>query len=211
MILISILFIVPVYYLAKSKGYSGAVFGITAAALAFVCWFPLPVAIPALGILELILPATVLLIVALLPKRQGAPGKEYLKITMQCPECLETIEFDREREGMAELCPKCGEIIRVPTDQWSPKSVEAARRKPVVTSGEVCFDRFGQRAAAYEIQTILTSNGISSRVIENDAGGSLPLIAIAQYPLMIDIADWDKVSQIEKECQQSAAPLPRAP
>jgi hypothetical protein len=108
-IALGMLFFVPMHYIAKSKGYKPARFTVPAIILCAAC-----IVIPGLGLGILVIPLTFLGLVSLLKTRAGAPGEAWLKITFTCPACKETIVFDREREGLADLCPKCGEIVTVP-------------------------------------------------------------------------------------------------
>ena len=205
MIPIAVLFVVPVYYLAKSKGYSGKAFSVITACLYVLGLFlPKFVILPYVGLAPLIFPAFSLLLVALLKARKGAPGKSYLKITFSCPECGKTVSFPRHREGVAELCPECGELIRVPEDDHSPKSSACDRRKPAVAQGEVCFESFGRFEPANLLVAILNDNGIEAHVSGDDGGGMLPQIGNTQgYRVMLDVSQWDEAVKIERECQQS--------
>ena len=189
------LFGVPAYYLAKSKGRSGPIYGTVTVLLGWtISWF---------GAFGFILPAACLGILYLLPEKPGAPGKAYLKITFACPECGKTISFPRHREGVAELCPECNELIRVPEDQHSPEAPARDRRRPTVAQGEVCFESFSSSASAQQLVAILKGNGVEARVAGDDCGGMLPHIGNAQgYRIMIDVDQWDEAVKIEKECQQ---------
>ena len=124
MLLLAFVFLVPAYYLLKAKGYRPAVFLWPAIMVAFAV-----VGITSLQRADVIVPSRydilisaafylpsifVLVLSAVLPKRSGAPGMSYLRITSSCPYCKQTITFRREREGLADLCPKCGEIVSVP-------------------------------------------------------------------------------------------------
>lgn len=189
------LFGVPAYYLAKSKGRSGPIYGTITVLLGWpINWF---------GAFGFILPAAFLGVLYLIPEKPGAPGKAYLTITFVCPECGKTISFPRHREGVAELCPECGELIRVPEDEHSPKATTRDRGKPAVTQGDVCFESFARPASAHQLAAILKGNGVEARVSADDGGGMLPYLGSAQgYRIMIDVDQWDAAVAIEKECQQ---------
>lgn len=47
----------------------------------------------------------------LLPTRRENPIDPEIRFV--CPECGHSVTFDRDREGLAELCPKCSEVITV--------------------------------------------------------------------------------------------------
>lgn len=209
MILIVVLFLVPIYYIAKSKGRSGASYSVAAGVLALLALdAPMMWDEPRLGSLQLAFPAAVLLLVALLPVRPGAPGKAYLKIEFACPECGQTVTFPREREGAAELCPKCGELIRVATDEFSPVSGPTRRTKPEGVAGEVCFDTFGRPEPADQLAAILNDNGVNARVSSDGGGGVLPQVGNTQgHRVMIDVAQWEDAVKIEQECQQDESTL----
>lgn len=202
MILIAVLFLIPIYYVAKSKGRSGAVCSIAAGIGAAIGFFaPMMWNEPRLAILQFALPAAVLLVVAALPGRLGAPGKAYFKIVFTCPECGQTVTFPRASEGTAELCPKCQELIRVPTDEFSPKANPKRRNKPVGASGEVCFETFGRAASADQLAAILNDQGVKARVTSDSGGGVLPQIGNAQgHRVIIDAAQWEDAVKIESDC-----------
>ncbi len=106
------------WYLAKSKGYSPKL----VAALAFPLIF-LAVVFKLIGLIPV---ALLWLVLVLLKTKPNAAGDAYFTITLICPECAEEIHFKRSREGCAELCPECGEIVNVPTDEGiaPPKGLE---------------------------------------------------------------------------------------
>jgi hypothetical protein len=93
MIALMVLCLVPIYYIAKSKGYNAMVACVISGVIAFLpslshalfSWFPV------LPCVDLTVPLIVLVVVWLLPARKGAPGKAYLKITFQCPECKHNV------------------------------------------------------------------------------------------------------------------------
>jgi len=110
---LALLFIQPSYYRLKSKGYSASPY------------IPLTVAVCGISLVGALLYPQVIFaaciasiclffITRALPTKAGAPGEAYLKITFECSYCHESVTFPREREGNAVLCPKCGELIRVP-------------------------------------------------------------------------------------------------
>jgi len=193
---------VPAYYLARSKGRSGFSYAF------FMVILGLPSVV--LGLFGFILPAIGLGILYLLPGKSGAPGNAYLKITFACPECGKTISFPRDREGAAELCPACGELIRVLTDEHSPEPSQRDRRKPQVAEGEVCFESFARQEPAHVLVAILSENGVRARMAADDGGGFAGFIGSAEgYRVLINVEDWDEAVRIEKECQvKDAGALP---
>jgi len=207
MFLLAVVFLVPAYYLAKSKGYNVAII--------LVCSAVLSVGVPLLlnfleitdGMpwVDITLPCLALGIIWLLPEREGAPGKKYLKITFDCPECNEEVTFPRSKEGKADLCPKCNEIITVPLDEFSPKPTIPKRIKPNIESGTVCYASFGDEMLAVQMQALFEDNGIESEIIDGIGGGSLPQLSGTQgFKLSINIEDWDKAVEIENNCQPVA-------
>ena len=153
--------------------------------------------------LDITFPFLVLFVIWLLPEREGAPGKKFLKIIFDCPECKEEVIFPRSKEGKAELCPKCGEIITVPLDEFSPKPSLPKRDKPNVSSGTVCFAYFGDEMLAVQMQALFENQGIESEIIDGTGGGSLPQLSGTQgFKLFIDIDDWDKAVETEKNANQ---------
>ena len=211
MIALVIVLLLPIYYIAKSKGYNAARVCVVAG---LIGWLG-PVVVqfsrtsePTLPLSDITVPLIVLAVVWLLPARKGAPGKTYLKITFQCPECHQPIVFGREREGCAELCPKCGEIVTVPRDQFSPKPSSRSKTRPHASDGEVCFEDFIRQEDAIRLQTLLEANGIACRVVGNDAGGVMGQVCVWQdFKVVIDARDWDEAVRIH-EGEQTAAPLP---
>lgn len=204
MFLLAVVFLVPAYYLAKSKGYNAAVILVCSAILSV----GIPVTLNFLGIsdgmpwIDITLPCLALGIIWLLPEREGAPGKGYLKITFDCPECNAEVTFSRSEEGKAELCPKCNEIITVPLDEFSPKPSVPKRIKPDIESGQVCYAVFGNEMLAAQIQALFEDHGIESEIIDGTGGGSLPQLSGTQgFKLSIDIEDWDKAVEIEEQAQ----------
>ncbi len=207
MLAIAVIFLVPAYYLAKSKGYNVAFVLVASGVLS--AGVPLT-----LGLLEITdtipwvditFPFLSLGIVWLLPEREGAPGKKYLKITFDCPECKEEVIFPRSKEGKAELCPKCGEIITVPLDEFSPKPSVPKRDKPNINSGSVCYASFGDEMLALQMQALFEDQGVESEIIGGTGGGSMPQFSGTQgFKLSIDIDDWDKAVETEKIANNEA-------
>ncbi len=149
-------------------------------------------------LIDITFPFLALGIVWLLPEKKGAPGKKYLNITFDCLECKEEVTFHRSKEGQAELCPKCGEIITVPLDEFSPKPIEHTKVKPDIASGSVCFTSFGDEMSALQLQSLLEENGIESEVIGGIGGGSLPQLGGTEgFKIAINIDDWDKAVETE--------------
>lgn len=205
MIAIAVIFLVPAYYLAKSKGYNVVIILVASGILSM--GFPLILNIldisDTVPLADITFPFLSLGIVWLLPKKAGAPGKAYLKITFQCPECREEVTFDRSEEGKAELCPKCGEIVTVPLDEFSPKPTTHRKEKPDAVSGAVCFTSFGDEMSALQLQAVLEDHGIESEVISGIGGGSLPQLGGTEgFKIAIDIDDWDKAVEIENIVNQ---------
>lgn len=212
MMAIAVLFLIPTYYLAKSKGYNVALILVASAIISM----GVPIIINILNNedlmssgIEIAFPLLALVTVWLLPEKNGAPGKKYLKITFECPECKNEITFPRSAEGLAELCPKCEEIITVPLDEFSPKPIEHVKEKPAIASGLVCFASFGNEMSALQLQAELEDNGIETQLIGGTGGGSLPQIGAAEgFKIAIDIDDWDRAIEIEKIANQSPEEIP---
>ena len=201
---LTVVILLPAYYLAKSKGYNVVRVLIFAAIVSTIPMvirmlnddLPFPFA-------DFTFPLLVLFVIWLLPEREGAPGKKYLKITFDCPECKEGVIFPRSKEGKAELCPMCGEIIKVPFDEFSSKPSLPKRDKPNIVSGSVCYASFGDEMLAVQMQALFEDSGIESEVINGTGGGSLPQFSGTQgFKLSIDIKDWDNVVEIEKNANQ---------
>lgn len=219
--IVGILFLVPIYDAARSKGRNPTGYVGAAAVLAFAAWACALFAdlglspegpLPALGgAFMLALPAAVLFIVLLLKPLKGAPGEAYLKITFPCPRCGAINTFDREREGFADLCPQCGELVTVPTDRHSPQPEPPARREPGATEGEVCLERYGRKEVADLTQVILADNGIPARVAGDDGGGTLPMAALGGYRVLIDRNDWDRAVAILQEIRTEPPDDPKDP
>jgi len=206
MIAIIVVILLPLYYLAKSKGYNAfpicAFSGIAGwltpyAALLFWDVPPFPL------ILYPTVPLCVLLAIWILPAKRGAPGKAYLRITFECPECHQQITFHREREGCAELCPMCGEVVTVPTDQFTPVSSSSTKVRPQTAEGDVCFETFARLDDASLFHVLLESHGVPSR-IAGDSGNGILGAAFQDYKLIIDAKDWDRAIEIHKNRQTSS-------
>lgn len=214
MLAIAVLFLVPAYYLAKSKGYNVAFILVASGVLSA----GVPLTLSSLEITDTIpwvnitFPFLSLGIVWLLPEKEGAPGKTYLKITFQCPECREEVTFDRSKEGKADLCPTCGEIVTVPLDEFSPKPTTPKRDKPTISSGSVCYASFGDEMVAFQLQALFEDHGIESEVIGGTGGGSLPQLSGSQgFKISIDIDDWDKAVGIENVATPLSEPAEKMP
>ena len=119
MLLLAILFLAPAYYVLKARGYSPPIFLWPTILVTGALWlfqlfgeeWILRNA-PALGIATG-LPSILLLGLSYtLPKRKGAPG---MSIEFPCPHCKQVIKFGRQFEGLARQCPKCEEIVSVPS------------------------------------------------------------------------------------------------
>jgi transcription elongation factor Elf1 len=208
MIAVAVLFLIPAYYLGKSKGYNVTV--LLVASVLFSLGIPLLVRFFEIIYLPPLcgyyFPALSLGIVWLLPKRKGAPGKKYLKIVFNCPECNEAVTFARSKEGNAELCPKCGEIITVLVDEFSPKPEVPKRVKPTGSVGAVCYATFSDEMLAAQLQALLKDGGVDSDVVSGIAGGALSYLGGVQgFKLSVHIDDWDKAVEIEKKANQNVA------
>lgn len=200
-IAICVLFLIPAYYLARSKGYNLTPVLITSGSIGlFVPLIILTFPNLNLQLPGLILTATPLFIAWILPVKENAPGKRYLSIRFDCPECAEMVKFSRAKEGTAVLCPKCGEIITVPIDEFSLKTPTEDKEKPTVSSGSVCFAHFGDEMAAQELLVQLRNGGINAEFIDGTGSGMLPQFAGTQgFKIEINIADWDKAVEIKRE------------
>jgi hypothetical protein len=173
MIGLVVLVLLPIYYLAKSKGYNAVPVCVISGIVGYLIPYTLRLIgeSPAFPIIDMTVPLLSLVAVWLLPAKKGAPGTAYFKITFQCPECHQSITFKREREGCTELCPKCGEIVTVPTDQFTPTTQARAKARPQTSEGEVCFDSFARQEDASLLQIQLESHGITSRLRAQPPGG----------------------------------------
>ena len=120
MILIALAFLVPIWRIASSKGYSGRAFVLVSGIPAFIATAievtlkPQAGAVTTLlAVAELGVPLLVLGLAAILPTRPGAPGKAWRTITFPCPECGKALSFKRELEGLVRQCPQCDAIVTV--------------------------------------------------------------------------------------------------
>jgi len=196
MIGVVILFLVPTYYIAKSKGYNGAVFALVPGVISLILGFSIFTVESQWLILGFYaVPAIFLGIVWLLLPRATAPGREYLRITFNCPECNGDIRFGREREGKAELCPQCGALIEVPDDEFSPEALpRTSMSQPAEPTGEVLLEEFIQAESAYALRAVLVNSGIDCRVIEG--GVAYPLGLMEGHRVMIDAKDWAQAQSV---------------
>lgn len=206
MIPLIVLFLIPTYYIARSKGYNAllvcVVSGLVAMFMPYILSFLK--GRPILPIMDVTVPLLVLAIVWLLPKRRGAPGKEYLTIRFTCPECGDDVSFKRHEEGRAVLCPACGEIITVPLDKYSPSSPIEKHQRPPPGGGPVCYDSFANEMAALDAQARLESSGIPTELVNDTAGGALPQLSVGQgFRIMIDAKDWDRAVQAGQKANQA--------
>ena len=209
MIAIAVLFLLPAYYLAKSKGYN--VVAVLVASGVLSMGVPLALSLltdsQPLPLLNIAFPALALFIVWILPTKEGAPGRKYLKITFTCPECKQEVVFARRYEGKTELCPKCGEIVTVPLDELSPPEQPPDRGRPEATSGAVCYASFGDEMLAAQMQALFASHGIDSEIISGTGGGMLPQLSGTQgFKVAIAVNDWDKAIAIEKLSAEAGQP-----
>lgn len=209
MIGLAVLFLIPIYYLAKSKGYnalpvcviSGGIGILGPMVLAVITGevYPFADCTVALG---------ALIVVWLLPARKGAPGKAYLKITFTCPECKTSVTFPRHEEGLAVLCPSCGEIITVPLDEFSPKMPQHIEKHHSAVGGRTCLETYGNEIKAYEIKTLLEGGGIQAMVVGGDGGGMLPQVGISQgYDVMVKTEDMSRAIEMREAANNPSQPL----
>jgi len=119
-ILLCLIFLIPTWRIASSKGYNGRAFVLAAGIPASIATvvdvvfenqsdtFASLVLAAGLGV-----PLLVLGLAAILPTRPGAPGKAWRTISFPCPDCGASLSFKRELEGLTRQCPKCDEIVTV--------------------------------------------------------------------------------------------------
>ena len=210
MIGVIVLFLIPIYYIAKSKGYNTALICVISGAISvlspqlyYYIWGE-----PLLPLADATVPMVILVIIWLLPARKGAPGKAYLTIKFICPECKAPVTFRRHEEGKAVLCPKCGEIITVPLDQYSDRPKAKRADQPSAPEGQVCFNAYGNEMAAIEMKALLEGHGITAEVTDGTSGSALPQLGLMEgFKLYIDAKDWDRALEIENQNigQQSGA------
>lgn len=206
MIIVAILFLAPLYYLSKSKGFN-AVKLVTIATLLSVACTVASFFVPYVGYGQIFFPAIFLLGTWVSPPKKGAPGKAYFKITFNCPECKKEITFKREKEGSAELCPECGEVITVPEDEAS--SANKTERKPPQQDGKVQLDSFGWEEPATTMKLLLEGHGIKAEVIGLTESGVLGAIgAPGGYKVVVDSKDWEAADKILKDANQPAVNPP---
>lgn len=200
MIGVIVLFLIPIYYIAKSKGYNTAlvcvisgVISVLSPQLYHYIWGE-----PLLPFADASVPMVLLVIIWLLPARKSAPGKAYLRINFVCPECKAPVTFRRHEEGKAVLCPKCGEIITVPLDQYSDRPKTIRTDRPSASEGQVCFNAYGNEMAAIEMKSLLEGHGIAAEVTDGTSGSALPQLGLMEgFKLFIDAKDWDRAIEIE--------------
>jgi len=215
----SVLFLIPIYYLAKSKGYNGMGWCIATLLLglgsSYLLWHIFALLIFVFSTYALAV--LVLFVLWMLPARKGAPGKAYLKITFTCPECKNSVTFGREEEGQVTICPVCKEIITVPEDLFSPKKAQRNTTCPVPVDGKVCFETYASQMQAEEVVTTLIGNDIQAFVLSPVGGGVSPIIGLNQgYSVIINVEDWAKAIAMEKsadhvsneDCRQNTPPVP---
>ncbi len=129
--LLTVLFFVPIYRLSKSKGFPARTIVSGVIAYTVTLYGVLSIASIA-GLAHWLMGAAwvpvslVLLVLQLLPKRPGAPGRAWFTIETSCPHCGAALAFDRSREGLMETCNACGEILRVPRQNDSSASPGAS-------------------------------------------------------------------------------------
>ena len=201
MIAVAVLFLIPIYYLARSKGYNAKWVCILSGAISFFT----PWAIRLISgvdrylfpYADISVPAVALFVFWVLPARKGAPGKAYLTIRFNCPECKAEVSFKRHEEGTVVMCPKCREIITVPEDEFSPKKTVRTRTRPSVSEGKVCFDSYANEEKALEVQAALGANGVESSIMNSSTTGVVPTLSFgAGFRVIIDVRDWDKANNI---------------
>ncbi len=199
LMLITWMFGIPAYYLAKSKGRSGKFHGIFAVILG--------IPLGPLFLLSFILPAAFLLILYLLPAKAGAPGKAYLHITFPCPECGQTITFPRRKEGDADICPLCNELVHIPTDKFSQRRQPTTQ--PNTDHGLAILETFSQRPPADILAAILNDNDITAHVISDDWNATATLLGSGSgCRVMVEAENWDAALALREEFAQNTPPPP---
>ena len=143
-------------------------------------------------------PTLVFLALRKMAPREGARGEAYLNIEFDCPECGNSLSFDRSRRGLTADCIHCGEIVRIPNDEptKSPK-----RRKPRGNPSDVVVLRnFTTEHLAMRAQALLEQAGIDSSVANNAAGSALTFLPEnSGADLMIELKDWDEALRLLNE------------
>ena len=198
------LFGLPAFYLAQSKGFRGGWFLVSTIILTFITQVVGPHAIvydPVILTISLLINGVPLLIAFMMPARPGAPGRAYLTIRFDCPECSRPLAFPRHREGMPVLCPECEEIITVPKDEFSPPETPAVKHeKPAPDKGVVVFETFGSESAAMQLNALLNDSGIKAFISSDNAGGLMPQLGMTQgYAVHIDAAQWEEADQLRQQ------------
>lgn len=200
MIIVAVLFLAPLYYLSKSKGFN-AVKLVTVATLLSVACTVASFFVPYVGFGQLIFPAIFLITAWIIPSKEGAPGKTYFRITFNCPECKKEVSFKREKEGSAEFCPGCGEIITVPEDEHS--SARKSKRTPPNQDGKVQLDSYSFESPATTMKLLLESCGIDAEIIGSTDSGVLGAIAAPNgFKLVVDSKDWEAADKIITDANQ---------
>ena len=195
MIVVAILLLAPLYYLSKSKGFNAVKLVTIATLLSVACTVAI-FFIPLLGLGQLIFPAIFLVTVWILPPKDGAPGKAYFRITFNCPECQKEVTFKREREGIVELCPECGEIITVPTDQYTSTKT-TSKKNPPLQDGKVQLESFSMEAPATMMKLLLEVHGVNAEILGSTGSGVLgAIVAPNGFRVVIDSEDWEKANEI---------------
>jgi hypothetical protein len=194
---IAFTFFVPMVLKAKSKGYRPAPIVIPTMLVTAAGFFLGPVGI-------LVPPALALLVVILLPEKEGAPGRAYLRHIFQCPECGQSVSFKRGREGLVDLCPKCGELITVPVDEGEAREIEVRDEpmRPTVSDGAdlVAVRNYQARPYAELALGTLETAGITGILQSDDGGAVMPNLSV-EYRLLVASTDLDKADRVLGEAE----------
>jgi hypothetical protein len=225
LMLIGLLFLVPAYYCLKARGYRPAVFlwpAVLASILFYGAWVFFgkkaswtPQDASTFRFVLLLPGFTAFVLSWMLPARKGALEMSRLSMEFVCPQCEKTIRCRREREGLADVCPLCGEIVTVPLrgqpDQPPPAST------PLPTSEEgpedddsesmvagspdaVVLCTFVLEAQAESARIALLSEDIPCAIVSDTGGGILPMTGVnTGYRVLVLSSDRDRAEACLKE------------
>ena len=193
---VAMLFLIPTYYIARSKGFNGTVFALIPGMISVVLGISMVILeLPWLAFGVYAIPAVCLGIVWLLMPRAPASSRAHPRITFNCPKCNGDIRFGREREGKAELCRQCGSLIKVPDDEFSPDALpRTPMSQPAKSRDEILLEQFIQLESAYALRAVLLNSGIDCRVIEGST--AYPLGLMEGNRVMIDAKDWPQAQSV---------------
>jgi hypothetical protein len=213
------LFILPAYHGLKAKAYDPRPFVSSTIVLCALA-LALGAKYPAANAVVLAVAGGLLLLVTLLRPRPGAPGEAYLKIGFPCPECGRPVEFPRDREGCAELCPECGELICVPAGLAAGAAPAASRpRRRGGSADPVPVGRFLRPETAELAREKLEAGGVEAFVADAVTANVQPGIhwAAGGVRLMVRAADAERAREIldrppeETELPDDFVPPPAPP